>query len=162
MFWLQPQLFFDFYQHFLKQAVLLCLMGSFFFSSSSSSFVIFFWFFDGLVRPLSVVGLWCLGASGSGETNLSLFSVSQQREQRDKAAEMGHRFPGRAGRQPHWSLMLMELLQAANTQPEINRKICSAHTKTQRATITWRASVSLIHTHCSRINRLNTLRFYKI
>ncbi|XP_041796258.1 otogelin [Chelmon rostratus] len=29
-------------------------------------------------------------------TNLSLFSLSQQREQQDKAAEMGHRFPGRA------------------------------------------------------------------
>ncbi|KAG7242756.1 hypothetical protein INR49_020131 [Caranx melampygus] len=41
------------------------------------------------------VGGWWGAAAG---TNLSLFSLSQQREQQDKAAEMGHRFPGRTGR----------------------------------------------------------------
>lgn len=52
-----------------------------------------------------VPGWWwvCIvrGVKLAAETNLSLFSLSQQQEQQDKAAEMGHRFPGRAGRQPH-------------------------------------------------------------
>lgn len=54
---------------------------------------------------------WVCGVRGesSGRNKPLLVLLSQQREQRDKAAEMGHRFPGRAGRQPHWSLMLTEL-----------------------------------------------------
>lgn len=83
-----------------------------------------------MVWGFLVVSCWVAGSVGRGEgglllkkaswgTNLSLFCVSLQREQQDKAAEMGHRFPGRAGRLPHWSLMPMELLQAANTLPEI-------------------------------------------
>lgn len=83
-----------------------------------------------MVWGFLVVSCWVAGSVGRGEgglllkkaswgTNLSLFSVSLQWEQQDKAAEMGHRFPGRAGRPPHWSLMPMESLQAANTLPEI-------------------------------------------
>lgn len=83
-----------------------------------------------------------VGVNAAAWTNLSLFSLSQQREQQDKAAEMGHRFPGRAGRQPHWSLMLMELLQAANMQPEITPKKLSAtltpkHRQEKTRTTSW-------------------------
>lgn len=64
------------------------------------SFGFFWWFGWFLVGGGFVVSGWGGGGVAAG-TNLSLFSLSQQREQQDKAAEMGHRFPGRAGRQPH-------------------------------------------------------------
>lgn len=67
-----------------------------------------------------VCGVICvLWGESVARTNLSLFSLSQQREKQYKAAEMGHRFPGSAGRRLHWALVLMELLQAVNALPKM-------------------------------------------
>lgn len=92
----------------------------------------FWWCPAGLLGRWVGVGGGLLLKKASWGTNLSLFSVPLQREQQDKAAEMGHRFPGRAGRLSHWSLMLTESLQAANTLPEITTTNTTAKKKTTR------------------------------